>query len=447
MEFINATRQITRLEDGSHKIELQAQWNNYFMKSTYVFVPRMLNPSVFSIFMNQFLTLAENTIKETRMSVSFLSDPSAAPYCNVTSTTRPEHRLVLDSSILTSCNILEPPIQSFGPEPSPCIVAIRMHYKVYSNFVFKYLSSLILQEGEDICFYLQTDYYDIRATQFSKVKCGRVWRLERTMTRVMIRELEHLIGGVIQRYKGVRWRPERKHPWVAEIKIFEKKSKKKMWIGNFDTAEEAARAYDVAAIRFGKLTTLNFEDSCKRISNSTMRYIVPSDKKSTIGSSFETSTSHSMPLGTHSSFGEDNVSASVMPTCALVNQDCKMTPLVTQVDFQPNSTNIMNLEKYPTLEVDDQELEEVNTNNKTFRVLENESKSYFMFASDLPSMTDTSYHLEKTGSSSKHRESDMHSHELFTLGAPLATSIRSQTFDEALALTLWLDCVGTDTGE
>ena len=166
------------------------------------------------------------------------------------------------------------------------------------------------------------------------------------MTRKMTRELEELIGGVIPRYKDVRWRPERKHPWVAEIKIFEKKTKKKMWIGNFDTPEEAARAYDVAVIRFGKQTTLNFEGSCKHISNSTMRSLVRSDTKSAIGSSLEIATSHSMPLGTHTYVGEANVQPRAMPTCALVNQDCKMNPLVTQVDFQPNSTDIMTLENF-----------------------------------------------------------------------------------------------------
>jgi hypothetical protein len=81
------------------------------------------------------------------------------------------------------------------------------------------------------------------------------------MTRTLTGGLEQLIGGVIPRYKGVRWCPECKHPWVVEIKIIEKKTKN-MWIGNFATPEEAARAYDVTVIGYGKQTTLNFEDSC-----------------------------------------------------------------------------------------------------------------------------------------------------------------------------------------
>jgi hypothetical protein len=348
--------------------------------------------------------------------ISYLPNPSAPPYYNVTSTTTPQHRLVLDSSILNVSNVLEPLLQSFGPEPSQSIDSFRSHYKIlFSKFVFKYFSSLFFQQGEDVSFYVQTDFYDLRATQFSKSKCGRVWRLERTMTRVMTRELEQLIGGVIPRYKGVRWRPERKHPWIAEIKV-SRKAKTKMWLGNYDTPEEAALAYDVAAIRFGKQTTLNFEDSCKHISNSAMRSTMASDQNCTIGSSFEVSTSQSMALGSHTSLGEGNVQARAMPTCALIDQDCKMNPPVTQVDIQPNSTNIMTLEKYSTLEVVDQELGEVNTNNKTLTMLENESKSYFMFASDLPGMIDTSDVLERTGSSSKHGVYDMHSHELFISG-------------------------------
>ena len=336
MKFTNAsTLQISRLEDGSYKIELHAQWHDYFMRNHYVFVPHMLNPSDFSMFIKQFHTSNTKLTIESGLSISYLSDPSASPYYNVTSTTRPQHCLILDSSLLNPCDFLEPPIQSFGPEPSQSTVAVRNYYKVYSNFVFKYLSSLIPQQGEHISFYLQTDYYDVRATLFSKVKCGRVWRLERTMTREMTRELEQLIGGVIPRYKGVRWRPDRKHPWVAEIKISERKTKKKMWICNFDTPEEAARAYDIVAIRRGKQTTLNFEDSCKHISNSTMRSIVRSDTNSAKGSSFEIATSHSMPWGTRTSLGEANVLASVMPTCALVNEDCRMNPLVTQVNFNP----------------------------------------------------------------------------------------------------------------
>jgi hypothetical protein len=48
------------------------------------------------------------------------------------------------------------------------------------------------------------------------------------------RDRSFYLSGVIPRYKGVLWCLKCKHPWVAEIKIIEKKTKK-MWIGTFDT--------------------------------------------------------------------------------------------------------------------------------------------------------------------------------------------------------------------
>ena len=368
MEFTNATRQDSRLENSSHEIVVHAQWLDYIMRNSFVFVPHMLKPSVFSKFINQFMNLRHKIAIETGVSISCLSNPSTSPYYNVTSTTTPQHRLAFTSSILNYCDSLEPPIQSFDHDATHFLGAIRNHYTVFTDFVFKFLSSFILDQGECISFYSQNDYYDLRAIQFSKSKCGRVWRLERTMTRVRTWELEHLIGGVIPRYQGICWRLERKHPWVAKIKIFEKNTKKKMWIGNL-TPKEAARAYDVAVIRYKTQATPNFEDSCRLISNSTMRSIMTTDQKSTIGSLVEISTSQSMCLDTNTSLGEANVQARAMPTSALVNQNCKINHLVTQVDFQPNTRNIMTLETYAILEVVDQDFEDPN--NKIFRVLEN----------------------------------------------------------------------------
>ena len=400
MKFTKATCQYSELENGSYKFEVHAQWGDYCTKRSIFCFPQKTESSVSHMF-HQCIDLHTKIVNESGVSISYFSNPSASPYYNITNpTTTPQHRLVLESSTLKQHDFLEFSIQSFGTKPSQSILAFLEYNNILSKVSLSHFSSLIRVQEKHIQFSIVVECYDLRATRFFVPKCGRAWRLERTMTRLITRELEQLIGGVIPRYKGVRWRPERKHPWVAEIKISEKKTKKKMWIGNYDTPEEAARAFDVAVIRYGMQRSLNFGDSCKHISNSTMKSIMPSDQSNALDNSFDISTSQFMPLSTRTiSLGEPTNQARAMPTCALVNQDCMMIPHVMQLDILPNSKDIITAKKYPQLEVVDEASREVNTCDKSFGVVENGNKSYFMFARDLPSMGDTCFDVEEMRSS------------------------------------------------
>lgn len=201
------------------------------------------------------------------------------------------------------------------------------------------------------------------------------------MSRKLAQELEQLRGTATKQYTGVRWRPERKHPWIAEIKLPNKR--KKMWIGNFDTAEEAARAYDAAAIAHGKETTVNFDRSRQHVSEppiSSPKYYIQYEQDTT-------DSSMDMVFDDMDALGEGNDQST--PTFSNSSSDThnwRANLLTNVADSADSAPQVAVLGELLDLSETPQLVSTYVCNKLGYtRNLDTNMQSYHMFATDLPS--------------------------------------------------------------
>lgn len=87
-------------------------------------------------------------------------------------------------------------------------------------------------------------------------------RTRDVLKETMIKGIRKLSPSFVTQYRGVRYREE-VNKYVSEIRPT--RCSKKIWLGTYDTPEEAARAFDIGNLCCKKKLPLNFADSPKML--------------------------------------------------------------------------------------------------------------------------------------------------------------------------------------
>lgn len=263
MEITKVTRHdFPKLRNGKHKFEYHGQWEYFYIKVIHSFFPKPSEECISPKIGHKFVNWRGLILQQLGHSIKWLSDSNGKPYYRVDSSIQPQYRVSMDSSTFDLHGFFSPSLRSFGAKKGSSSLLVEQVMYYMSTTQTKAYASWLCANQVGLHMSLEFELYDLCSTQFSIPKSRKIWILERTMARKTAREREQLMGVPTTHYKGIRWRPERRHPWVVELML---PNKKKMWVGNFDTQEEAIQAYNEAAKSHGTETIIKFEDTSQRV--------------------------------------------------------------------------------------------------------------------------------------------------------------------------------------
>lgn len=263
MELTKVTRHdFPMLRNGEHKLEYHGQWEHFYIKVIHSFFPKQSEKYISPKIGHDFVLWRGMNLMQLGHTIKWLPDTNGPPYYSVASSTEPQHHISMDSSTFDLHGFFLPSLRSFDVKKGSYYLLLEQMMFYMSTTQTKTYASWLCTNHVGLHMSLECELYDLCSTQFSTPKYGKGWLFERTMARKMAEETKQLMGVPSTHYKGIRWRPERKHPWVVELMLHDKK---KMWIGNFDTQEEAIQAYNETAKLHGKQPIVKFEDISQHV--------------------------------------------------------------------------------------------------------------------------------------------------------------------------------------
>ena len=143
------------------------------------------------------------------LKMTMLSNPNGVSYYNLAQASNPQHCICLDSSTHGQNGLFEPLLESFGvkiQEQGSLLVQKQINL-LSTNYTKAYVSWLSVQHL-DMQVIVQCALFDLHSNEFVKLKHGRAWEIEQTITWRMTQDYDRSVGMQTMWYKEICWRRE-----------------------------------------------------------------------------------------------------------------------------------------------------------------------------------------------------------------------------------------------